>query len=135
MTRTLIAALVTLGDPNTLTGGYLFHRRLAELAPRHAARIEFASFSERPFPLAIVDASRVLRQIERMHADVVVLDSIAAAFMAFHRPVPPMLGMLHQPPGGIDHGVIRTRLQAALDRRAYAGLRLLMVASESLAHA
>jgi len=133
MTRTLLAALVTLGDPNTLTGGYLFHHRLADLAPEHAARIEFVSFSERPFPLAIVDASRVLRYIERMHADVVVLDSIAAAFMAFHRPVAPMLGMLHQPPGGIDHGPLRTRLQAALDRRAYAQLRLLMVASQSLA--
>ena len=34
MTRTLRAVLVTLGDPRRLTGGYLFHRRLAELAPR-----------------------------------------------------------------------------------------------------
>jgi glycosyltransferase involved in cell wall biosynthesis len=133
MTRTLIAALVTLGDPATLTGGYLFHRRLAELAPSHAARLEFVSFWERPFPLAIVDASRVLREIERMRAEIVVLDSIATAFMAFHKPSAPMLGMLHQPPGGIDHGPLRTRLQAALDRRAYAKLHCLLVASESLA--
>src|SRR5947207_1699239 len=27
----LSVSLITLGDPNTLTGGYLYHRRLAEL--------------------------------------------------------------------------------------------------------
>jgi hypothetical protein len=43
MTRTLLAALVTLGDPGTLSGGYLYHRRLADLAPRHAARLDFVS--------------------------------------------------------------------------------------------
>ena len=116
-----------------MTGGYLFHRRLAELAPAHAARLEFVSFPERPFPLALVDASTVVRAIERVRPDVVVLDSIATAFMAFHVPSRPMVGMLHQPPGGIDHGLIRTRAQAALDRRAYTHLKRLLVASDSLA--
>ena len=55
MTRTLLAALITLGDPGRLTGGYLYHRRLAELAPRHEARLDFVSFPDRPFPLAILD--------------------------------------------------------------------------------
>ena len=45
----------------------------------------------------------------------------------------PMLGMLHQPPGGIDFGPLRTALQARLDRLAYRHLRRLLVASESLA--
>ena len=133
MSRTLLAVLITLGDPGQLTGGYLFHRRLAELAPAHSARLEFVSFPTWPFPLAIVDAARVLRSIERVHPDVVVLDSIAAAFMAFHQPRIPMVGMLHQPPGGIDHGPWRTRVQAALDRFAYQRVRRLLVASESLA--
>lgn len=124
---------MTLGDPGQLTGGYLFHRRLAELAPVHAARLEFVSFPERPFPLALVDASSVVRAIERIRPDVVVLDSIAAAFMAFHVPRMPMVGMLHQPPGGIDHALVRTRAQAALDRLAYTHLRRLLVASDSLA--
>ena len=61
MTRTLHAILVTLGDPQQLTGGYLFHRRLAELAPAQSAHLEFASLPERAFPLAILDAPRVLR--------------------------------------------------------------------------
>ena len=128
---------MTLGDPGRLTGGYLFHRRLAELAPRQDARLDFVSFPDRPFPLAALDAPRVLRKIERLDPDAVVLDSIAAAFVgplfAVRAPRHPWLGMLHQPPGGIDYGPPRKPVQAALDRLAYRRLRRLLVASESLA--
>jgi len=41
--------------------------------------------------------------------------------------------MLHQPPGGIDHGAIRTAIQARMDRLAYRHARHLLVASDSLA--
>jgi glycosyltransferase involved in cell wall biosynthesis len=133
VTRTLHAVLVTLGDPGQLTGGYLFHRRLADLAPAQGARLEFASFSDRPFPLGVAEASRVAHELERRRPDVVVLDSIVAWCMAFTGPRLPMLGMLHQPPGGIDFGPVRTRAQAVLDRCAYHHLRRLLVASESLA--
>src|SRR5437588_354679 len=66
MTRTLIAVLLTLGDPNTLSGGYLFHRRLAELAPHEGAQLTFRSFPQRPFPLAIADAPRVFAEAEAL---------------------------------------------------------------------
>ena len=129
--------LITLGDPGRLTGGYLYHRRLAELAPRQQAALEFISFPDRPFPLAIVDAPDVMDRVLRSGADVAVLDSIAAAFCgpwcAVRRPPLPMVGMLHQPPGGIDHGPVRTGLQARLDRLAYRRTERLLVASESLA--
>lgn len=124
---------MTLGDPGQLTGGYLFHRRLADLAPIHNARLEFVSFPQRVFPLGLRDTPGVLRAIERIDPQVVVLDSIAAAFMAFTPLRRPTIGMLHQPPGGIDHGPLRTALQAALDRRAYAHLQRMLVASDSLA--
>jgi glycosyltransferase involved in cell wall biosynthesis len=137
MTRTLLAALITLGDPGQLTGGYLFHRRIAELAPAHDARIEFVSVPQRAFPLACVDAPRVLARASAVGADAIVLDSIAAAFvgpwLAVRDPQLPLLGMLHQPPGGIDHGPLRSRVQAVLDRLAYRRARVLMAASESLA--
>jgi len=137
MTRTLLVALLTLGDPGQLTGGYLYHRRLADLAPRHAARLEFVSVPARPFPLAIVDGPRVLRALAHIGADVVVLDSIAAAFVGpwlrSRAPAAPMIGMLHQPPGGIDHGPVRTYVQTRLDRMAYARVPRLLVASDSLA--
>jgi glycosyltransferase involved in cell wall biosynthesis len=139
MTRTAIfaAALLTLGDPGRLTGGYLYHRRLAELAPQHRARLDFVSISDRPFPLAIVDGPSVMEQVRRTGAAVLVLDSIAAAFcgpwFALREPPLPMVGMLHQPPGGIDHGPLRTWVQARLDRLAYKRARRLLVASDSLA--
>src|SRR5688500_10875342 len=99
MTRTLLAALITLGDPRRLTGGYLFHRRIAELAPAHNARLEFVSVPERPFPLGVIDAPRVLERARRIRPDALVLDSIAAAFLgprlAIRAPRVPLLGMLH----------------------------------------
>ncbi|HEV7663632.1 MAG TPA: glycosyltransferase [Chloroflexota bacterium] len=137
MTRTLSAVLVTLGDPHTLTGGYLFHRRLSELAPRHDARLDFISVPERRFPLAVGDGCAVLRRVAQSGADIAVLDSIAAAYLGpwlwASEPPLPMVGMLHQPPGGIDYGPPRQPVQAWLDRLAYRRLRRLLVASEALA--
>jgi glycosyltransferase involved in cell wall biosynthesis len=133
----LTIALVTLGDPGRLTGGYLYHQRLARQAPHHGCQIKFISFPDRPFPLAGLAAPAVLRQIVAAGAEVVVLDSIAAAFigpwLVFRPPTVPLVGMLHQPPGGIDHGPLRTAVQAWLDRLAYQHARCLMVASDSLA--
>jgi glycosyltransferase involved in cell wall biosynthesis len=132
----LSALLVTLGDPNTLTGGYLFHRRLAELAPRHDARLEFVSVPDRPFPIAITSGPRILREVRRAKPDVAVLDSIAAAFLGpwllAREPGVPFVGMLHQPPGGIDYGPPRQPVQAMLDRMAYPRLRRMLVASDAL---
>jgi glycosyltransferase involved in cell wall biosynthesis len=125
-------SLVTLGDPNRQTGGYLYHRRLAEAAPRYGTEIRFVSFPDRVFPTPALFGRRVLG--DAADADVVVVDSIATAFAApWLRTVPrPLAAILHQGPGGIDHGAARARLQAALDRRAYRHMRLLLVASKSL---
>ena len=140
MTCTFVAALVTLGDPGRLTGGYLYHVRMAEAAPRHDARLEFLSFAERTFPLPALDAPGVRGAVRRLRPDVVVVDSIAAAFVwpwfagvAGALPRAPLVAMLHQPPGGIDHGPVRTAIQARLDRLAYRRTDLLLAASDSLA--
>jgi glycosyltransferase involved in cell wall biosynthesis len=138
MTRTahhLSISLVTLGDPNTLTGGYLYHRRLAELAQRHGARLVFASFPAWPFPFPVLYGSRLARVLSAQRADVVVLDSIAAAFLApwMASVRPPVVAMVHQPPGGIDHGIVRRHTQAVLDRVAYRRVECLLVASQLLA--
>ena len=132
MTRILTVSLVTLGDPGRLTGGYRYHRRMAELAPDSGARVDFVSFPDRPFPLPALAGPAVLAQAR---ADVLVLDSIAAAFLGPWLPRRrrrPMVASLHQPPGGIDHGPVRRALQAPLDRRAYRRARLLVVASQAL---
>jgi glycosyltransferase involved in cell wall biosynthesis len=131
----LSVSLVTLGDPNTLTGGYLYHRRLAELAPRHGARLMFASFPAWPFPFPVLYGPRLPRVLSAEQPDVVVLDSIAAAFLAPWMAAvrAPVVAMLHQPPGGIDHGPIRRRAQAVLDRAAYRQVGRVLVASQLLA--
>ncbi len=136
VTRMLAISLVTLGDPSTLTGGYLYHQRLAELAPAHDARIDFISFPDRPFPLPALGGPALLDRSARA-AHALLIDSIAAGYVApwllSRKPRVPVIAIMHQPPGGIDHGPVRTKLQAILDRAAYSRTRCLLVASESLA--
>jgi glycosyltransferase involved in cell wall biosynthesis len=133
----MVVALLTLGDPGRLTGGYLYHRRMAELAPRHGARIAFLSFPERPFPLATAAGPALLRRARAGGAHVLLLDSIAAALAAPwlgpRRPTLPLAAILHQPPGGVDHGGARACLRAPLDRLAYRHARVLLAAAEPLA--
>ena len=65
MTRTLSVSLVTLGDPDTLTGGYLYHRRMQEFAPANGARLELVSLPARPFPLPSEYLPRRYKRISR----------------------------------------------------------------------
>lgn len=132
----LTIALVTLGDPKTLTGGYLYHWRVAELAPRHGAQIKFVSFPSWPFPLPMLRGGRVLEEVRGCGAQAILLDSICtgylAPWLAWRRPEVPVLGLLHQGPGGIGQSPWQARLQAPLDRWAYGYTRRLLVASQSL---
>jgi glycosyltransferase involved in cell wall biosynthesis len=135
--RHLVLPLITLGDPGRLSGGYLYHRRMAEAARAHSARIPFLSFPEWPFPLAALRGAAVLRRCEKLGANALLLDSIAAAFagpaLALRRRGVPVIAVLHQPPGGIDHGAVRERSQAPLDRLALRQADLLIAASDHLA--
>jgi glycosyltransferase involved in cell wall biosynthesis len=128
---------ITLGDPERLTGGYLYHLRMAEMASSHRTRWTFASVPQRAFALSAVAGRRVLATVAAQRPDVLLLDSIAAAHVApwlAVRPAPaPLVAILHQPPGGIDHGWLRTRLQAALDLMAYRHAHRVIVASDALA--
>jgi glycosyltransferase involved in cell wall biosynthesis len=129
----LVVSLVTLGSPEQLTGGYLYHRRMAEAAPDHDARVEFVSARWTSNPL------------REARGDVVVVDSIAAAIAApwswrydaspgnRRERRPPLAAILHQPPGGIDHGTPYRTVQASLDRWFYRHCRLLLAASAALA--
>jgi glycosyltransferase involved in cell wall biosynthesis len=138
----MLVSLITLGDPERLTGGYLYHRRMAQLAGDHDAGVRFVSVPDWTFPLAALAGPAVLRRAIQPGpvgrcADVVVLDSIAAAFLgawlSLRPPRVPLVGSLHQPPGGIDHGRGRRAVQAPLDRLAYARAAFLLVASQDLA--
>jgi glycosyltransferase involved in cell wall biosynthesis len=122
-----------------MTGGYLYHLRVAERAPAHGVRLDFLSFPARRFPLPALAGPALLRELTRRRPHVVLLDSIAAAFLGpwlrRGRSFPPLVGILHQPPGGIDHRGVRRRVQVVLDRRAYRYAARLLVASADLREA
>src|SRR5688500_12508844 len=73
----LTVSLVTLGDPSTLTGGYLYHQRVASLAPRHGASVQFVSVPPWPFPLGGLAGPAVLAEVHRQRPDILLMDSIA----------------------------------------------------------
>jgi glycosyltransferase involved in cell wall biosynthesis len=119
---TLVVSLVTRGSPAQLTGGHLYHRRMAEAAPARDAVVEFVSLSRWQNPLP---RSR----------GVVVVDSITAWSVApwvWRRPDRPLAAILHQPPGGIAQSTLRTALQRPLDRAFYRRCDLLIAASRAL---
>lgn len=127
----LTICLITLGDPATLTGGYRYHRRMAELAGRNDAQITFVSLPPR---LPFLYGHRVLRAASE--ADLVLVDSIAAAFLApwmLLRGPRRLAAIVHQPPGGIDHAPLRRWVQAQLDRYLYNRCETVIVASALLA--
>jgi glycosyltransferase involved in cell wall biosynthesis len=134
MTRMRVA-LLTAGNPERVTGGYLFHRRMADRAADHDAELRFASVPEAPLPVALVAGPSWLRAAAIRQADVVVLDSIAAAAAApwLGRLRRTVVGMLHQPPGGYGGSRVARAVRARFDRWAYRHVELLMVASEWLA--
>jgi glycosyltransferase involved in cell wall biosynthesis len=133
----LVLPLITLGDPNRLSGGYLYHLRMAEAAPANGAQIRFLSLPDRLFPLAALRGPALLRRTEELRASAVLLDSIAAAFagpaLARRRLGVPLVAVLHQPPGGIDHSTVRAFAQGRLDRLALRRANLLLAASDHLA--
>jgi glycosyltransferase involved in cell wall biosynthesis len=118
-----------------VTGGYLFHRRLAQRAPRHGAEVTFVSIPDLPLAWAVLTGPAFLRAPATRAADVLVLDSIAASAAApwLSRISAPIVGMLHQPLGGMDTHSLARSLRIPFDRRAYRACSVLMVASEWLA--
>jgi glycosyltransferase involved in cell wall biosynthesis len=134
--RMLQVALVTVGDPSRLSGGYLYHQRVVERAARHGAEVRFVSVPSRPFPLAVVDGRAVLRAAAA-GSDVVVVDSLASntlgPWLAAGRCRVPVVGSVHQGVGGIDTGRARQAVQRRFDRWAWAAADGLIVASDALA--
>lgn len=133
----LTILLLTLGDPDRLTGGNRYHRRVAELAPALDARIETVGLPDRPPGVAALRVPAAVSRARRTGADCVLLDSLAAAaaapWLTVATPRPPLLAMLHQPPGGMDRGPVRSALLARADRLAYRRALRLFAASQSLA--
>jgi glycosyltransferase involved in cell wall biosynthesis len=131
--RDIRLSLVTLGDPNQQTGGYRYHRMMARAAHAHGADVRSFSIPTLAWPLGIVPARRTVRAASD-RSDGILLDSIATALAApwMGRGPVPCVAVVHQRPGGVDHGPIRSSTQAALDRLAYRHATGVVAAAESL---
>jgi glycosyltransferase involved in cell wall biosynthesis len=118
--------LLTRGSPDAITGGHLYQRRMAELAPGRGATMTIAP-------------ARLASRPWRRPCDVIVVDSITAWRLApatvVRRRGVPLAGLAHQPPGGIEHTGLRKAVQRALDRLVYRRCDLVIAASGSLAEA
>ena len=117
--------LLTRGSPHSVTGGFLYHRRLHDAAGDHDACLVFEqeSWRWRPAPWT----------------DVVTVDSIAAwrvlpAVLRRRRRVP-FVAIVHQRPGGVDGPVAWRWVQARLDLAVYRRCDALIAASVTLADA
>jgi glycosyltransferase involved in cell wall biosynthesis len=133
----LRVVIVTQGDPSTVSGGFLYHRRVAERAAGEDAAVHFVSVPARRYPLAVVDGPAVVRRAAH-DADVVVVDSLASntlgpLLLAVRRWLPPLVGSVHQVLGGSDGPRLRRAVQAGADRLAWRSCRALVVPSDLLA--
>lgn len=121
----LLVLLLTRGSPDQLTGGHLYHRRMAERAGLHGARLDVVPVRSGRNPFA-------------HPADVVLVDSLAAAEVApwvlagKHRGRS-LAAIVHQQPGGVDTGPRRAALRRRLDLALYRRCAGLLVPSASVA--
>jgi len=110
---------------------------MAEMAPEHGAQIHFVSFPDLPSLVPTLGTPLVTRRAASIKPDVVVIDSIAAAYAApwllLGGPKAPVAAILHQPPGGSTRSGSNGTILGRLDLMTYERCATLMVASESLA--
>lgn len=127
-------SLVTQGDPDQVSGGYLYQRRVADLAPSHGAEIRFVSLPSRRYPTATFDVGRVLR--DAADADVVVVDSLASNTLGpwMARGLDrPLVASVHQRLGGTEGSRLGQAVRRRADLLAWRRCDTIIVPSEQLA--
>jgi glycosyltransferase involved in cell wall biosynthesis len=127
-------ALLTLGDPNRLTGGHRYNAMMAAAAPLHGAAIRSRSLPPGAWDHGALAAAVAVHGAAR-GVDGLLLDSLVAAPAApwIARAAAPVVSVVHQAPGGVDHGRARSMVQRALDLAAYRRSAGVIVSSDGLA--
>jgi glycosyltransferase involved in cell wall biosynthesis len=106
---------------------------MAAAAADHGAELRFEQLPTLPWPIPTLPAARTMRAAAR-GSDAILLDSIAAAFAApwIAGLRAPVVAVVHQPPGGLHHGRMRSIAQRRLDRLAYRSATGIVAAGEGL---
>lgn len=134
MVASLRLSLVTEGDPSQLTGGHLYHQRLAQAAPAQKIALKTVALPARSFLPSLLSAPELKKAL--VDADALLVDGLVAARLArvagslARRTA--LLAIVHQQPGGADHGRVRSAIQARFDLGLYARCRRVIVTSEFL---
>ena len=121
-----IISLISRGSPAQMTGGHIYHRRMAEFAPAHGAVVERITACGLRDPL---HRARGVVLVDSLRAWTVVPWLLRAGNR--RRPI---AAIVHQAPGGVDHGRIRTAFQRPLDLTLYRRCDLLVATGHSFAH-
>jgi glycosyltransferase involved in cell wall biosynthesis len=135
MDSILRLTLVTEGDASEFTGGHLYHQRLAQAAPAQKVALKIVALPHRPFLPSLLSDPKLNPVLAE--GDAVLVDSLVAAPLA--RPSrsltqrTALIAIVHQQPGGADHGPLRARVQARLDLALYGRCRLVIASSSFLA--
>jgi len=116
------AVILTCGDPDALTGGSLYHRRIAARASRTGVEIDVRPLDHGDDPTAIAS-----------DADVVVVDSIVASRVRPSRFGVPVVASVHQRPGGLTGASLARMVGARQDLRCYRAARAVVAPSTFLA--
>lgn len=112
------AVLLTAGDRNALTGGSLYHRRVADRAARFGVQIDIRAIGN------AIDARRAA-----FGADAVVVDSLVARWVPAGGFDAPIVGSVHQRPGGLVGRWPGPAVRAARDLRRYRRAEAVVVPS------
>jgi glycosyltransferase involved in cell wall biosynthesis len=120
-----------------MTGGHLYQRRMIEAAPAHGFEVLVTALKPAPAPVLVMRTRDALSRAARDGTAGVLLDSIAASWAApwLRRRTPelPVVGVVHQPPGGLEAGRAVRPLLRRLDLSAYRRADLLIVTGQPVA--
>jgi glycosyltransferase involved in cell wall biosynthesis len=113
--------LLTAGDPNALSGGSLYHRRIAERAAPSGVDVDIRPLEGR-------------RDVEppTRDADVVVVDSLVASRVRPGSFAVPVVASVHQLPGGLSGPRPVRAVRARRDLRLYRNADAVVVPSAFL---
>jgi glycosyltransferase involved in cell wall biosynthesis len=120
----LRVTLLTRGSPESVSGGFLYHRRMRDASSEHDAVVTFAQESWWWWWSPGLDT------------DVAVIDSIAAARMlpaVLRRRRVPFVAIVHQRAGGAAGPRAWRAVMRRLDHAVYRRCRTVIAASETLA--
>lgn len=124
-------ALITVGDPRRLTGGYLYHARVCAGLRARGVRVTELVASAAPLDAQLAAVASFGATFEPLAYDVVVIDALArgvcAPWIAAWQKRRPLVAMVHQLPSMAEADVEQQATERALEAPLLHADRLIAV--------